>query len=177
MNSGFVAFDVDRWPWLLQRWIDVNGRIPLDKSVRPDPDPYRDHDQDALNAILMSEVDSSAVLCQPAWAHAHRLNRAVVVDRSTLACADQGRPVTILHHSGTPKVWESSGWQRDFRQAYVRLLRRVLCSEDVALRLQSDDLPVWLRPTRSGRLSFYVLSFSHAFRAAKSIVRQRLHWE
>lgn len=177
VNSGFVAFSVDRWPWLLERWIEANARIPLERSAQPEADPFRDPDQDALNAVLMSEVPADAISVQPRWAEAHpdALTRVRVVDESELACTDEWRQVTILHHSLRPKAWESWGWQRDFRQAYVRLLPRVLCWDDVPLRLERDELPLWLRPTLPGRLAFRGLTTAHASpgakRAAKAAIR------
>ena len=68
-NSGFVAFSAEHWPWLLERWSELNEHVA--DMPRRRPDPYRDPDQDALNALLMSEVPANRVDIQPEWRHAH----------------------------------------------------------------------------------------------------------
>jgi hypothetical protein len=152
-NSGFVAFSEEHWPWLLDRWSEANERVA--DIPRRREDPYRDPDQDALNALLMSEVPANRIDIQPGWRHAHPdvLSRVVVTDEQSLACTNEGREVAILHHSLKPKIWEQSGWRRDARQAYIQLLPRVLFWEDVPLRLRSDEVPIWLRPTQLGGFS------------------------
>lgn len=178
VNSGFVAFSVDRWPGLLERWAQANRRLPHVRGTRPEH-PYRDVDQDALNAVLMSEVPAGSVSVHPAWAHAHpdALPRLRIASERALTCMDGDHRVVILHHSLRPKAWERSGWQRDFRQAYIRLLPRALFWEDVALRLEPEDVPVWLRPTMAGRLASRALGVARAVpglnRAAKAAIRAR----
>jgi len=172
LNSGFVAFSVERWPRLLERWAKANRRLPHERSTHPE-NPFRDVDQDALNAILMSEIPPDAVSLQPAWAHSHpdTLTRVRIVDERDLTCTYEERRVTILHHSLRPKMWEPLGWQRDPRQAYVRLLRRVLRWDDVPLRLEDHELPLWLRQSTMGRLAFRGLTIGHATPGAKGAVK------
>lgn len=167
-NAGFVALSVEHWPWFLDRWAEVNDRIPLERLSRSELNPFRDTDQDALNAVLMSEVPPDATLMQPEWAEAHPdvLHRIRVVDKRKLTCTDDGRPVTILHQSMRPKTLESSGWRRDFREAYAQLLPRVLCWDDLPLRLEREDLPLWLKPTLPGRLVFRSLTTVHSLPGA-----------
>ena len=152
-NSGFVAFSAEHWPWLLERWSELNEHVA--DMPRRRPDPYRDPDQDALNALLMSEVPANRVDIQPEWRHAHpdSLPRVRIANERELACTDEGREVTILHHSLKPKTWGPWGWRRDARQAYIRLLPRVLFWEDVPLRLEHQEVPIWLRPTRFGNFT------------------------
>lgn len=153
-NAGFLAFSAERWPWLLERWAEVNERVS-EITTRRDPDPFRDTDQDALNALLMSEVPKDAVVIQPEWRQAHpdALPRVRIVNERDLACTDEGREVAILHHSLSPKTWGPRGWRRDARQAYIWLLPRVLFWDDVPLRLEHDEVPIWLRPTQLGRFT------------------------
>jgi hypothetical protein len=163
-NSGFVAFSAERWPWLLERWAEADERVSKVPAGR-DPDPFRDMDQDALNALLMSEVPEDAVVVQPEWRQAHpdALPHVRIVNERDLTCTAEGREVAILHHSLKPKTWGPRGWRRDARQAYIWLLPRVLFWDDVPLRLEHDEVPIWLRPTRLGRLT------RHSLRAACSI--------
>jgi hypothetical protein len=156
-NAGFVAFSAENWPWLLERWAETNDRVA--EMPPRQPDPYRDRDQDALNALLMSEVPADRVDIQPDWRgpHADALPRVRIVDERDLACTDEGREVVILHHSMSPKTWGPRGWRRDARQAYISLLPRVLFSDDVPLRLEHHEVPIWLRPTQLGRLTQGIL--------------------
>ena len=181
VNAGFIALSVEQWPWLLERWAEVNELIPLEPFARTesDPfnelDPFRDTDQDALNAVLMSEVPAGAIHVEPEWAEAHpgALLDVRIESERTLACADRGRQVTILHQAGSPKAWQPRGWKRDFRQSYVRLLPRLLWGDDVQLRLQHREAPLWLRPGAPGTLGFRAIRSLHATpgakRAAKAI--------
>jgi hypothetical protein len=171
-NSGFVAFSAGHWPQLLERWTEANSRLPRERSTRAE-DPFRDVDQDALNAVLMSEFPAGAVLMQPDWAQAHpdALLRVEVVDEHDLTCTDGPHRVTILHHSLVPKGWDRLGWQRDFRQAYLRLLPRVLFASDVPLRLETDEVPLWLRPTVPGRIALRALTVGHATPSAKGAAK------
>jgi hypothetical protein len=171
-NSGFVAFSVEKWPGLLERWAEANGQLPLVRSTSAE-DPFRDVDQDALNALLMSEFPADAVSMQPRWAQAHadEMIRVLVKDERGLTCMFDECRVTVLHHSLRPKAWERTGWQRDSRQAYVRLLPRVLCGHDVPLRLEPDELPFWLRPTLAGRLASRGLAIARDIPGAKRVVK------
>jgi len=177
-NAGFVAFHAERWPWLLERWAEVRSCVPKER-LGIESYPFRDSDQDPLNAVLMSEVPPGAVHVEPDWAHAHppALPHVQVVDERALTCTDGRHPVTFLHHSGVPKAWELAGWRRDFREAYIQLLPRVLCDDDVALRLGQHEIPWWLRPTISGGLAFRIQPqakrVSRRIRAAARRVRSK----
>ncbi len=164
VNAGFIAFSSAAWPNLIERWQDANGLIPSDRTSRPDGDPFRDTEQDALNAILMSEVPREAVAYQPEWAEAYpdAMIRVRIADSVRLRCTIDGRPVSILHQALGPKVWERSGWKRDRRQAYSRLLPRALFADDVPLPLRPEEVPVWVRPTRAGRLASSALIAAQA---------------
>jgi hypothetical protein len=156
-NGGLVAFSVECWPQLLERWAQANSRLPRTRAPWSHDDPFAAVDQDALNALLMSEFPADAVSLEPIWeeAHADEMVRVRVVNASNLTCTDG---VKILHHSLRPKVWEATGWQRDFRQAYIRLLPRVLYGHDVPLQLEPYELPLWLRPSVLGRSAAHGLA-------------------
>jgi hypothetical protein len=147
-NAGFVAFDVERWPTLLSRWWELCTRVPQEQVFVDQALPFWAADQDALNALLWSELPADAVEELPAHGEAfpEQLLRVRVRDAETLACELDGRPTTILHHSLGPKVWQRLGWLRLRNDAYVRLLPRVLFAQDLTLRLDPRRLPLLLRP-------------------------------
>lgn len=170
VNSGFVAFSVDSWPWLLSRWRSLSEGIPSPSTRAggaPKETPLWDGDQDALNAILMSEVPADALCLLPveeaptAFADRHQVD---VVDVTRLACTFRGRRSVFLHTSGVPKPWQANGWlPRIWRDGYVRLLPRVLFGEDVPLRLDAAVAPLWLRPGRLARFAARRLDVAHLF--------------
>jgi hypothetical protein len=156
LNSGFVALSTQHWPDLLSRWWEACAALPPDLVFAAEDSPFRDGDQDALNALLMSEVPEDAVGELPASGEAHpdALLDVQVLDAGNLVCAIDGNHVTILHASGRPKVWHAEGWRRvRARDAHTRLLPRVLLAADVPLRLDPTELPVWLRDGRKGSAS------------------------
>ncbi len=155
LNAGFVVFSTARWPKLLERWWEVCWGIP-DASTRSYGAPYEDPlclgDQDALNALLMSEIPRDAVLEAPQLEAPifEQLARVRVVDERRLACTHRGVTAVLLHEAGTPKVWEREAWMRA-RGAYVRLAPRVLLADDVPLQLEPSELPPWMRGGVRGR--------------------------
>ena len=70
--------------------------------------PLRDREQDAINAILMSEIDASSVFVLPEWEGDLRGRPMVLAgsnaDETRLVCLNKGRPISILHHCNGPKV-------------------------------------------------------------------------
>jgi hypothetical protein len=161
VNAGFVAFSQERWPDLLSRWRRACERIPperfgllprlLPRRGAMEREPLWAGDQDALNAILMSEVPEEAVALRPAHEQPDWLSEVELVDRRTLACSYRGGETSILHFSLAPKPWEPNGWRRARRNAYVELFPRVVLADDVALRLAPEELPPWLRDDARGR--------------------------
>jgi hypothetical protein len=147
LNAGFVAFDAERWPALLARWWELCARIPDDQLYVDQALPFWAGDQDALNALLFSELAADAVDELPIYGEAYpeQLLRVRVQDPETLACELDGHPATILHYSLGPKAWQRLGWLRLRNDAYVRLLPRVLFAPDVTLRLDPRTLPFRLR--------------------------------
>jgi hypothetical protein len=177
VNSGFIAFSTRHWPHLLQRWWQVCRRIA---SWWRDPGLCVGQlDQDAFNAVLMSEVPPEAMALQPdeeapnsAWFAGVR-----VVDESSLTCSYRGHVTTLLHQSGNPKPWQERGWLRVRRNAYTRLLYRVLLDPDVALQLTPEELPFWLRPGIANHLSLRGLDIMNAptfQRGVKWLLPQRM---
>ena len=152
VNAGFVALSAERWQGLLERWWEVCSSIPDGVLFRGeiDTNPLWAGDQDALNALLMSEVPAGAVQLLPETAVVFPpdLERVDVGDLGRLECTIDGHPVSMLHYSWVPKPWEPRAWRRmhrPLRDAYVRMLPRILFGDDVPLALDRRDVPAWLR--------------------------------
>ena len=163
LNAGFVAFSVERWPDLLARWWELCAVIPPEEPYSSQEALFWAADQDALNAYLSSEIPDDAVEQLPAGGEAYpeEALRVQVVDAQTLTCELDGEPVSILHHSLGPKVWQRYGWLRLRADAYVQLLPRVLFAVDVPLRLDPSEVPFRLRPGRGPRSTRAALDTVH----------------
>ena len=154
VNAGFFVFDTARWPMLLERWSDCCRRIPPTGILSGDheTDPLWGGDQDALNALLMSEVPSGVVEYLPSaeMAHAKGLAGVRVIDRSRLVVACRGVRPRVLHYTWRPKPWQREGWRRVKPDAYVSLLIRSLFGEGATVRVPPSSVPLWLRPASPG---------------------------
>lgn len=157
LHDGFVVFDTRRWPGLLRRWWEVCELVPSEEIFTSGGAPFNAGDADALNALLMSEVprEGVEVLAEGDEVYAGDIT---IDDLETLACSVEGRPARFIHVPDRPKPWERSGWLRRGSDVYVRLMRRLLFSDDAALRLKPRDAPIWLRPGTEGRLALTTLS-------------------
>jgi hypothetical protein len=179
LSAGFFALDPDRWRGLLERWWQICRAIPFDRVFGPEVrDPLWAGDQDALNALLMSEVPPEAIEELPAAEAVFppEMDRVRIVDPQALEAVHEGTPVTLLHYTWVPKPWTTQAWGRipDLRRdAYVRLLPRVLFAEDVTLRLAPSLVPPWLRPGRSGRIALEAVTIGkRARRGVGGLVRR-----
>lgn len=172
LNAGVLAFDQASWPDLLPRWWELCMRIPREATRAggaPWDAPTCDADQDALNALLMSEIPDRAVALRRQHV-VDELLQVRIVDPGALRCVDGDEPVEILHHTGGPKPWQQEAWMRVRRNAYVRLLPRVLLAPDVRLRLRPDELPIWLHDDARGRLVLRGLDALNG--SARAVVRR-----
>jgi len=155
VNAGCFIVSTRRFPALLPRWSQVCeriiGRPTASDDLREIDTPVGFSSQDALNALLMSEIPSVAVDLQPVGSEVHRrqLPAVEVRDVRTLDCRLDGQPATLLHHWGWPKPWESCA-QADFVNAYSTCLIRLLTADDVAVRIDPRELRPWLRPGAVG---------------------------
>ncbi len=175
VNSGFLAFSVEHWPSFLSRFWELSERVPLE-SVFAGPDmdhPFWTADQDTLNAFLMSEIPSTAVEILPAGQEVYpdALTHVTVIDPETLECSWAGLRPVILHYSMNPKAWSRNGWRRVRWDAYSRLFGRVVCGNDVPLRMEPEELPLWLRPDAIGKVALMGLDVTHGMLGA---IRRRL---
>ena len=111
VNAGFLAFSVEHWPDLLPRWWDSCRLVWSHPTIYEDAvweDPTSQADQDALNALLMSEVpaESLSVLSRETQPDTEQLRYLVeLVDQ--LSCSLHGKPVTLVHLTGKTKPWEA----------------------------------------------------------------------
>jgi hypothetical protein len=161
VNAGFVAVSQERWPELLARWRRACELVPperfgglprfLPRRTVLERESLWCGDQDALNAILMSEIAQEEVALQPAREQPDWLGEVEVVDAQTLTCTYRGGETSLLHFSLAPKPWEPRGWRRATRNAYIELFPRVVLADDVALRLAPEELPPWLRDDTRAR--------------------------
>jgi hypothetical protein len=169
VNSGFVAFSVEAWPTLLTRWEAAATAIPTERTRAGgalQATPFWDGDQDALNALLMSEIPRGALALLPGdeapMSFAQR-RRLTIRDRERLVCVHEGRETVLVHSAGEPKPWHPDGWRHGmWRDGYVALLPRVLLADDVLVRLSARELPVWSRDGRLPRLLTRCLDYAHA---------------
>ena len=166
LNGGFIALSTQRWPHFLERFAELLELVPgrsVFTGATDDTDPFWAADQDALNALLRSEVPGEGIQILPAEDEVHpdALKDVAVVDPSTLECRIGGVWPAILHYGMRPKAWDRRAWIRIRRDAYVRLFPRVVCGNDVAVPVSPAELPIWLRPGIDGRTSVTVLDAAH----------------
>ena len=166
ISAGFLAWSHSHWPNLLGRWREVCERIPAGATLAhgaTNVNPFAQGDQDALNAVLMSEVPSDAVALlpdaeRPVW----RTTEVRVLDERTLECRLDGQVPKLVHADGSRKPWQSRMWWRVRKDAYVRLFRRLLFADDVEVKVAPSEVPLWLRPTTLGRTCLQVLTTMNA---------------
>jgi hypothetical protein len=176
VNAGFMALDTARFPEFLERWRGLcetmaTRLISVDKLDVGDPLTWPD--QDALNALLMSEVAPDRIAVQPADAAAQgpsELSNTRVVDARTLRCVRGDTPVRLLHAFGVPKPWQPQARMALPRTAYLTCLRRLLTGDDVAIRT-AEPLAPWLAPGVRGTAALHLATAMTALRARAKNLR------
>lgn len=164
VNAGFLAFSVERWPDLLPRWWDSCQRIRSHPTIYEGAiwdSPTSQADQDALNAILMSEVPSGSLTVLPPESQpdTEQLRGQVeLIDVDTLSCSLHDKPVTLVHLTGKTKPWELRGWNWRGGHLYATLLRRLVVGRDIRVRVSRGDGPIWFRSGWFGAVAMYALS-------------------
>ncbi len=115
---------------------------------------------------MMSEIPADRIEVLPAAdeVHADALKDTEVVRARTLECWINGVRPAILHYGMRPKAWHRHAWARIRRDAYVQLFPRVVCADDVTVRVEPSELPIWLRPGIDGWTSMTVLDAAHRAR-------------
>jgi hypothetical protein len=180
VNTSPLALSLEHWPNFLERWREACERLPPDWPERGFG-PLGLADQDALNAILMSEVPPEAIWIGPetSTVHADELAAVQILDEGTLTCLHRGETPVVLHYGLSPKAWHEAGWRRvRAADAYIRLLRRLLFAPDVGIRARRGEVPIWLRPGIVGRLAAFLLGLLNYvrvdLRSRASLLRRRL---
>ena len=157
LNCGLIAFSVTSWPHLLDRWratcqLAARAAESLEHRVLPwFENPFAFPEQDALNAILMSEVTpDSLAIYEYERAPITQRESVRVRDIACLRCVNRGRETMLLHNTARPKTWERRAWGVQPYRAFARLLPRVVFGSDAPLQLEHEDVPAWLRPGLGG---------------------------
>jgi hypothetical protein len=185
VNSGFVALSTDHHPDLLGRWWECCERLPPPPAVHdPRPDPVGFGEQDALNALLMSEVPAGRLELAPstpAVQGARQLRETTVVDLERLACRYRGLPTLLLHPVGRPKPWQDAARRELERNAYTRCLRELVTRAPARTRTGVARLPPWLEPGTRGATTLSVVSATNNARARVkrsrlALGKARLRW-
>ncbi len=146
VNAGFLAFSTVHRPDFLPRWWELCSTV-LPNWEDDYNSPYYWRDQEALNALLMSEIPADALeVLSKSGAPAFRdLKRTRVVDARSLASIFDGDETVVLHNAGPVKPWDPRKWYRLQRNAYLKVMPRVLFADDLPVRIRPDDVPGWLR--------------------------------
>jgi hypothetical protein len=158
VNSGFIVFSARHWPTLLGRWRELSEAIPTRATRAGGAEkgtPFWDGDQDALNALLMSEVPAGAIHLLPRdEGPTHPRDRVAVTvqEERGLICTCRGSRTTMLHAAGTPKPWQVRRSALTDADCFAQLLPRVLFADDVTLRAAKRDVPLGYRPGTTARL-------------------------
>ena len=159
INSGFIALDSARWERMLERWVELCGRVGevhlklphwTIPSHEANTHPFAYPEQDVLNAILMSEVDRRATVIG-AWQRAgvpKPEDATRIVDRLSLRCESDGTTTMLLHHFAHPKPWFAEARGCLTYEPYDELMVRLLTGPDLVIALPPDAIPVWLRGGR-----------------------------
>jgi hypothetical protein len=167
VNTSPLALSLDRWPHFLERWRHACDRLPADWPTQGFSRPFGLADQDALNALLMSETPAEATwtASDGRTVHADGLREVDIVEARSLTCRYRGVTPIVLHYGLSPKAWERSGWRRiRADDAYVRLLRRLLFDRDARVPVRPSEVPIWLRPRGVGRIAAMLLGLVNFIR-------------
>lgn len=128
-----------------------------------DPDyPLVHADQDLINAALCARAtDDQAVVFDPRLSASPPFPGLRMVDADALCCAyDDGTEPYVVHH------WLSKPWVEETHHGiYSQLLRRLLIGDDVAIKVDADELPLRFR---RGPLAFAERTRINA--------RERIRW-
>jgi hypothetical protein len=158
--AGVVVFSPARLPELIAQWWARCQLIADHPTVAEGAvGPTAQADQDALNAILMSEYPAGTTHYEdidrfPAASElAYIRGTVTITDRAKLTCTFRGKPCIALHASGAPKPWLTHRGIR--RNAYVVLQSDMLTRPGLAVTVPEGDVPFWLAKEPMGRAVLY----------------------
>jgi hypothetical protein len=146
VSSGLVAMGRSPGEEVLRLMQDRQHRVDLERTYfadHADDYPLLYSDQDILNAILASRVDAGrlAALDPRLCAETPFRGLAVVDVERPRAAYEDGTEPYVVHHALSPKPWQRPAYDG----VYTRLLRRLLTAADVAILVDEDEIPRWLR--------------------------------
>jgi hypothetical protein len=146
LSSGLVALGRSPGEEVLRLLEDRVRRVDFGLSYfgKDVPEyPLLYLDQDVLNAILASRVKRDRLVVLE-----HRLLPEIpfdglrVTDDAEIGCAyEDGTEPYVVHHCFSPKPWQKPAYDG----VYSRLLRRLLCGADAAVKVPRRDIPMGLR--------------------------------
>jgi hypothetical protein len=152
-NAGILFIPASLNPQLIDLWVEAQERLGL-QGTRPGyasvskaslSDPFYFGDQDVLNPLAGAYLSPDQIMLLPHWlAPVPPFTGLRLDDAAALICRyTDGVSPFLLHHI-TSKPWLSA----TPRNAYARLLPRLLLRPDLAIRLDPGDVPVRLRDGR-----------------------------
>lgn len=175
VNTAPLAIALERWPGFFARWREACALLPDDWQSRG-LDVFGPADQDALNAILMSEIDAGALWIGDArlTVHADGFPDVEIVDPEALACTYRGIRPTVFHYGMSPKAWRRQAWSRVRPDdAYVRLFPRLVYGRGAPVRTSLREAPPWLWPHGAGRFAAAVVHWLHVVGLLNFVRRSR----
>jgi hypothetical protein len=186
VSSSLVLMGGPPGKRLIRLMHEVQPRIGIERTPYSEPAPDLDSltrgfeetaadqpfffaDQDALNAILASEVDPGQIELLDRRAEAITPFTGLrVIDEVTLRCAyDDGTEPYAVHHYLPAKPW----LQATAPGVYTQLMMRLLHGHDVPIQVPTGELPPHLRP---GIVAAARRWYHGYFTARLSAVRDRL---
>jgi len=163
VGAGTVLLDADRHGELLQRWWDLCG-VASERygEWRSDPgQPLMHHDQDVLNALLMSEVPAGTVehFTDDQMVASFFMPGLRLRDPERLAFSVRGRPAPlVIQCLIRAKPFLPEGGRELYGSAYAVAARAVLTREARrAARgsaVAADRMVPWMRPGLLGAWRF-----------------------
>jgi hypothetical protein len=176
MGAGLIALDIDRWGDFMQRWLELCELVPPERSDLPFELPWEDvqdnpfsyPEMDVMNALFMSEVPSESIVDLGLQASPGPPDNDMVriLDRSKLRCLNGSEEPYVLHYWNRPKAWLRGARPHLAFDAYVELMARLLSADDVPVRVDAQELPIWLRDELVGKF------VRRAPRRARRVVRR-----
>ncbi len=164
VNAGQLVIPAAIGARIYDPWMSGQGAIgtePSGDGTRPSryfrrtfvqsanlDDPFYFVDQDVLNAVLAAELeDDELVILEHRLAPHPPFKGLELVDEASLVCrfADGAEPFLLHHTMGKPWLEATAA------NVYSRLVSRLLLGPDVAVRLESHELPLRLRGGPIGR--------------------------
>jgi hypothetical protein len=161
VNTGLVAISTRAWPQFVERWWGLCEKIRTHPTVYDGArGPTSQMDQDAFNALMMSEFPSEALLALRAEegpiTQASIRDEVEVLDERSFSCVRRGIPVRLIHWASRPKPWFPDAPPSRSRHAYTRLLVRAATWPDAPVRLSANEFPWWMRQDPVSRVRVLV---------------------